>query len=271
MEKPQEKQPKEKKPRHARAARPQAQAPTAQSDVAPLSRYEIFVPQRMNRKDIAGAPYNAAVRYMDDMTKNKLRDSIKKGLFRPPVWNKRFERLVCGHQRIEQLDELHASDNYSLTVLVVDVDEKEEKRINLADNNQALMGQFNPDGLSVMLTELIEVDVKPIDAGFEAFDLQNLNVNPMLYDVGIETGQVQQSVEDLEKIAEMKKLRKGHKEKDRAREAKESLQIVITNCSEEQYTKIMAAIGRSADDDNFVPAWRFCKRMGIEVAEVAAS
>jgi hypothetical protein len=77
-----------KKTRKARPKAPEAAKDQPTDGMAPLSKYQIFAPMRVNRRDIKELPFNSDVRYMDDFTKEKLRDSIKAGLFKAPIWNK---------------------------------------------------------------------------------------------------------------------------------------------------------------------------------------
>jgi hypothetical protein len=253
-----------KKTRRKRAAKPTVEK-VAEGGLAPPIKYEIFVPTQMNRTELKSAPYNDKVRYMNDFVKERLRDSIKRGLFRPPLWNKRTGNLVAGHQRLEQLDALAETDNYSLTVLVIDVDETEEERISVADNNSALQGQYQADGLSEIMLSWKAQGIEPAAAGFEAFDLQQLGVTPILFDVGIETGAAEKAVADLEAIGQMKDLRKQHKVNDRKRETEESSQITIVCKGSAEFETLMKRLGRKPEDDTYIPGWQLLKALGISL------
>src|SRR5262245_21163397 len=108
---------------------PTPTTPAPPDPLAPLSSYQPFTTQRVNRKDLKGAPYNPR-RDLTDSERRKLRTLIKKhGYANAIVWNKRTGIVVGGHKRLGILDSLHGDDNYSLDVNVVDVDEKQEREL----------------------------------------------------------------------------------------------------------------------------------------------
>ena len=53
------------------------------------------------------------------------------------------QTLVGGHQRLRELDTLHDSDEYELTVAEIDVDEEAEREINVGLNNPSMMGEYD--------------------------------------------------------------------------------------------------------------------------------
>ena len=86
---------------------------------------------------------------MDKAAQKRLRDNIRKhGLVSALTWNKRTGNLVGGHQRLQQLDALEKSDDYELTVCVVDVDEREEAALNVQLNNPSMQGDWDLDKLA---------------------------------------------------------------------------------------------------------------------------
>ena len=98
------------------------------------SKFQNFEMETINRRNIKNADYNP--RYMGEKEKKKLRAALKEnGLVSALTWNKRTGNLVGGHQRLEQLDALEKSDDYDLTVCVIDVDEKQEAKLNVQLNN----------------------------------------------------------------------------------------------------------------------------------------
>lgn len=50
----------------------------------------------------------------------------------PLVWNRRTGILVSGHQRLKALDALEGTEDYELTVSVIDVDDLERRVFYLA-------------------------------------------------------------------------------------------------------------------------------------------
>lgn len=137
---------------------------------APLSRFQKFETQTVKRTDIKGADYNP--RQIDEHAKKKLRANLKRvGLLAPLVWNKRTGNLVSGHQRLSIMDTLEGSDDYSLTLAVVDLSEKEEREQNLFFNNSSAMGKWDEEKLAEMLGDTnVELDVP--NTGFDDVDLE---------------------------------------------------------------------------------------------------
>jgi hypothetical protein len=86
---------------------------------------------------------------MDKAAQKRLRNNIRKhGLVSALTWNRRTGNLVGGHQRLEQLDALEKSEDYDLTVCVVDVDEREEAALNVQLNNPSMQGDWDLDKLA---------------------------------------------------------------------------------------------------------------------------
>lgn len=142
-----------------------------------LSRYQTFETATVHRRQLKGAAYNP--RRIDDHAKAKLRANLKRvGLIQPLIWNKRTGNLVGGHQRVDLLDSLEGSDDYSLTVAVVDLDEKTEREQNVALNNTSAMGTWDEEALTEMLKadESVRIDIG--NAGFDLVDIEVLVDDP---------------------------------------------------------------------------------------------
>lgn len=132
------------------------------------SKYQAYDTITINRADIKNAPYNP--RIMDKKAKERLRKNIAKhGLVSALTWNKRTGNLVGGHQRLEQLDSLEKTQDYELTVCVVDVDEREEAALNVQLNNPSMQGEWDFDKLA-MMSEDFDLDLKD-DLGFTDTDI----------------------------------------------------------------------------------------------------
>ena len=105
------------------------------------SKYQNYDTETISRKQIKNAPYNP--RIMDKEAAKRLKKAIQThGLVSALTWNKRTGNLVGGHQRLQQLDALEKSDDYELTVCVVDVDEREEAALNVELNNPSMQFTF---------------------------------------------------------------------------------------------------------------------------------
>jgi hypothetical protein len=89
------------------------------------------------------------------------------------VWNEKTGNLVSGHQRLSITDEKmkypEKVSDYSLSVSVVDLDDKTERELNVWLNNQSAMGHFDEAGLS----ELLKLDGMNLEGiGFTTADLE---------------------------------------------------------------------------------------------------
>lgn len=174
------------------------------------TKYEVFEVATINRQDIQKAPYNP--RYMTEAAEKMLRRSLKSmGLVEPLVWNKRTGNLVGGHQRITQIDTLEKRDDYDITVAVIDVDEHEEKKINLALNNRNIQGDWDEESLADILRECSDTDFKDIgvtDADLEVLlgEVAGSDLRDMMRD-----GEERQAVKGT--LAEIKESEKRMREK----------------------------------------------------------
>jgi len=127
-----------------------------------VSKHQKFEMMEVSRKDIKGATYNP--RMISPQARNRLKKGLEKnGLVQPLIWNKRTGNLVGGHQRLGIIDDLEGSDDYSLTVAVVDVNESQEKQINVLLNNDSAQG-FWDEG---KLLSLFEQEQEGVD--YESF------------------------------------------------------------------------------------------------------
>lgn len=130
------------------------------------TKYENFETRTISRDAIKNAPYNP--RTMDKEAKQRLKRAIREnGLVSALTWNERTGNLVGGHQRLEQLDSLEGSQNYDLTVCVIDVDEREEAKLNVQLNNPSMQGEWDLDKLAEM-TDMFDMSLD--DMGFNEAD-----------------------------------------------------------------------------------------------------
>lgn len=142
-----------------------------------MSRYQKFEMETVSRSVLKGAPYNP--RKISKTARQKLAASLKDhGLIAPLVWNRRTGHLVSGHQRLSILDALEGTEQYELTVAVIDVDEREEKILNVQVNNESMMGEWDLDMLGTLNAEdgisfdemgFIDADAELMFGGDERF------------------------------------------------------------------------------------------------------
>jgi hypothetical protein len=188
-----------------------------------LTRYQRFRAVTIHRRQLRNAPYNPRV--MDKHAKKRLRETLRKnGLVETPVWNKQTGHIVGGHQRIEQLDTLEGSDDYCLTVAMIDVPLKKEKAINLALNNSGIQGNWDQD----MLGQIVSEEGFEIEAtGFERVDLEFLFDRGVVDSIfGVQAEAEAPVIQDLEAIrdvgAEADKAQKQQNQQEQARKEAET-------------------------------------------------
>lgn len=151
-----------------KAAKPApADAAIAAAPQAVLSKYQGFHAETLHRRQFKNAPYNP--RSISPRQRGKLRRTIEKfKLVETLVWNRRTGNLVGGHQRISVLDELEGTEDYMLTVSVVDVDDATERALNIALNNPELTGQYDMDLLGQVIEGLMNESPSLVqDAGLD--------------------------------------------------------------------------------------------------------
>lgn len=110
--------------------------------------------------DMNRAAYNPRVDLQpEDEEYQAIERSLKRhGLVQPIVWNRRTNTVVSGHQRLTVLE---AQGETEVTVSIVDLDDIQEKELNVALNK--ITGEWDDDKLSVILNELGE---EATDTGF---------------------------------------------------------------------------------------------------------
>ena len=122
--------------------------------------------KKIPRSQIKEASYNP--RIIDEDNLKKLTKDIREhGLVTPLVWNKRTGVLVSGHQRLAAMDKIHHKKDYEVPVAVIDVDEKEEKQLNVQMNNPSLQGSWDLGALANLRDNGISFE----DMGFDKGDI----------------------------------------------------------------------------------------------------
>jgi hypothetical protein len=105
-------------------------------------KHESFVIEEVHRSQITNAPWNP--RRISTVASEKLKKNLKQiGLTHPLTWNRRTGHLLAGHQRLSILDSLERTQDYVLSVSVVDLDEAVEKQQNVFENNTDAQGEFD--------------------------------------------------------------------------------------------------------------------------------
>lgn len=170
------------------------------------SKYQKFTMQTIHRSQIKNADYNP--RIMDKEAKKRLKKNLaENGLVSAITWNKRTGNIVGGHQRIEQLDALEKNQDYSLDVCVVDVDERQEAKLNVLLNNQSQQGEYDLDGLA-MLAESFDLSFD--EMGFTALDVDFMYDGDERFTSMFQTPEAEEVKKGLE---EVKAARQASKER----------------------------------------------------------
>lgn len=142
-----------------------------------LSKYIKSESVELNRSAIHFANYNP--RKLSDESRKTLKRGIKKfGLVGGIVVNKRTGlTVVSGHQRLSVMDELQKfpDNDYRIRVDVIDVDEKQEKELNILLNNPNAQGTWDFNALAQIVPD---IDWK--DAGLTDADLNMIGVDYLL-------------------------------------------------------------------------------------------
>ncbi len=109
-------------------------------------------------KSLKAAPYNP--RRIDPAAMAGLEKSLERfGVVEPIIVNQRSGFVVGGHQRLKVLRSKKVRDT---TIVVVDLDETEEKALNVALNSPHITGEFS-DKLESLLAEIKEADAALYD------------------------------------------------------------------------------------------------------------
>lgn len=181
--------------------------------------------QRVHRSQIREAPYNP--RFMNDEAREKLRGALNEfGLVETLVWNQRTGNLVGGHQRISELDAANG-ENYEIDVSVVDLDDVQERRLNIVLNNGAIQGDWDLPKMEHMFRH---DGVDPFSVGLDVPDLAEMFPADVIeefieqYYPDDDAGELatelpgtpdEASIEDTaDEIAKIKEARKDHKAAD---------------------------------------------------------
>lgn len=126
--------------------------------------------ERIPRSQIVAASYNP--RSLSTDQKRRLKLVLEKhGLCSPLVWNKRSKVLCGGHQRLGILDSLSPEKEWAVPVTIIDLDEKQERELNVALNNQESAGSFDV-GLLGKMFEGFNLDIEAM--GFDPGKLKSL-------------------------------------------------------------------------------------------------
>lgn len=203
-----------------------------------ISKYQKFEIEVISRNEIHGAGYNPRV-ISEDARKRLKKMLAKHGLVQPLVWNRRTGNLVSGHQRLAQLDQLERGRDYDLQVSVVDVDEREEKILNVQLNNPSIQGDWDMDKLAGLSAEN---GIDPEEFGFSSGDIAVMFDN----DMGGAFADTEEVAEAKDTLREIREHRAESAEKMK-RDASGEFYFTVVCENEAQKRAMLKALG--------VPQW----------------
>lgn len=125
------------------------------------------------------------------------------------------------------MDELEKTQDYELTVSVVDISEKEEMELNVQMNNTSMMGDFDIDAL----TDMIELGADVDSLGFSESDIDIMFGDSELVEKFEDSSETKEAKETLKEI---KKDRKEYYEKSKEENSASYYFIVVCESSEER-------------------------------------
>lgn len=220
----------------------------------PQSKYQKFDTETISRADIKGAEYNPRV--ISEGAKKRLRKMISRhGLVMPLVWNRRTGNLVAGHQRLEALDALERKQDYWLIVAVVDVDEREERILNVQLNNPSMQGEWDLDKL-IELTD--EASISPDEFGFSDGDIAVIFGDDGLNEI---MGDNEEVAATKEQIQAIKDARKDGLERMKEKSGADFYFTVV--CESEEQKRSLLKIMNVPEWEAYVNGRALAARMGV--------
>ena len=225
-----------------------------------LSKYIKGESVELNRSAIHFADYNP--RKLSEESRKTLKRGIKKfGLVGGIVVNKRTGlTVVSGHQRLTIMDELqkYPENDYRIRVDVIDVDEKQEKELNILLNNPNAQGSWDYDALARLVP-----DIDYQDAGLTAADLNMIGCDFLLQTE--EESSIADALEDMmAPVAEQKEAERAAKQMEKAdkiahmKEVKQQVKESAQKQAQDMDAYLMLSF------DTFEAKAAFCKRFGYD-------
>lgn len=232
-----------------------------------LSKYFNSEIVELNRSQIKFADYNP--RIITDEGKKALKRSVKRyGVIGNNILvNKRTGyTIVSGHQKVAILDSQNKynpatkENDYILRIELIDVDEKEEKTINILLNNQNVGGEWDYNRLREIVPD---IDYK--DAGLTEADLNIIGVDFMFQTE--EESDITAQLEDMmTPVTELKEAEKAERQAqlqmerqakiDHMKEVKQQVKEDAQQKAENMDAYVMLSF------DTFAAKAAFCERFG---------
>ena len=225
-----------------------------------LSKYIKSESVELNRSAIHFAGYNP--RKLSDESRKTLKRGIKKfGLVGGIVVNKRTGfTVVSGHQRLSVMDELQKfpDNDYRIRVDVIDVDEKQEKELNILMNNPNAQGSWDYDALARLVPD---IDYK--DAGLTDADLNMIGCDFLLQTE--EENSLAGALEEMmQPVAELKEAEKAARQLERAEKVAHMKDVKQQVKEQAQETAANMDAYLMLSFDTWEAKAAFCERFGYD-------
>ncbi len=214
----------------------------------------------LNRSAIHFADYNP--RKLSDESRKILKRGIKKfGLVGGIVVNKRTGlTVVSGHQRLSVMDELQKfpDNDYRIRVDVIDVDEKQEKELNILMNNPNAQGSWDYDALARLVPD---IDYK--DAGLTDADLNMIGCDFLLQTE--EENSLAGALEEMmQPVTEQKEAEKAARQLERAEKVAHMKDVKQQVKEQAQETAANMDAYLMLSFDTWEAKAAFCERFGYD-------
>lgn len=225
-----------------------------------LSKYIKSESVELNRSAIHFAGYNP--RKLSDESRKTLKRGIKKfGLVGGIVVNKRTGlTVVSGHQRLSVMDELQKfpDNDYRIRVDVIDVDEKQEKELNILMNNPNAQGSWDYDALARLVPD---IDYK--DAGLTDADLNMIGCDFLLQTE--EENSLAGALEEMmQPVTEQKESEKAARQLERAEKVAHMKDVKQQVKEQAQETAANMDAYLMLSFDTWEAKAAFCERFGYD-------
>ena len=214
----------------------------------------------LNRSAIHFAGYNP--RKLSEESRKTLKRGIKKfGLVGGIVVNKRTGlTVVSGHQRLSVMDELQKfpDNDYRIRVDVIDVDEKQEKELNILMNNPNAQGSWDYDALARLVPD---IDYK--DAGLTDADLNMIGCDFLLQTK--EENSLAGALEEMmQPVTEQKEAEKAARQLERAEKVAHMKDVKQQVKEQAQETAANMDAYLMLSFDTWEAKAAFCERFGYD-------
>ena len=225
-----------------------------------LSKYIKSESMELNRSAIHFADYNP--RKLSEESRKTLKRGIKKfGLVGGIVVNKRTGlTVVSGHQRLSVMDELQKfpDNDYRVRVDVIDVDEKQEKELNILMNNPNAQGSWDYDALARLVPD---IDYK--DAGLTDADLNMIGCDFLLQTE--EENSLAGALEEMmQPVTEQKEAEKAARQLERAEKVAHMKDVKQQVKEQAQETAANMDAYLMLSFDTWDAKAAFCERFGYD-------